>query len=153
MTCTQTVHNKSSIASQFCVTSNSTRVAGNHFMRLKNSRACEGFFCQVCIFMGRPPHHPSQTPLFRVSALGILSKVPSELTHLASRFLMALPCVSVRSLPRNTMVVSAGDVDGVDHWSSLTTKDDKEQGTASEGPRSEMLYNWDPYLLWSQDEL
>ncbi|CAN0388593.1 unnamed protein product [Pylaiella littoralis] len=45
---------------------------------------------------------------------------------------------------------SAGALDGVDQWGSLKSYDE-EAGDSP--PRTEMLYNWDPYILSSQDEL
>lgn len=45
---------------------------------------------------------------------------------------------------------SKGPLDGVDQWASLTSL---EGHKAKEGPRTEMLYNWDQYLLSSAVEM
>lgn len=49
--------------------------------------------------------------------------------------------------PDNRVCVldSAGPLDGIDHWSHLTSL----TSSKAEGPRTELLYNWDPYELSS----
>lgn len=52
-------------------------------------------------------------------------------------------------------------MDGVDHWESIkssgeTIVGEKKTGdvdSSSDDPRTEMLYNWDPYLMSSMDGL
>lgn len=44
---------------------------------------------------------------------------------------------------------SYGDFDGVDHWAHITSPD---LVASSEGPRTEMLYNFDAYVLWAEDD-
>ncbi|CAM9401472.1 unnamed protein product [Ascophyllum nodosum] len=44
---------------------------------------------------------------------------------------------------------SAGALDGIDHWEYLT---DRELLSSGESPRTEMLYNFDPYIMWADDD-
>ena len=39
---------------------------------------------------------------------------------------------------------SAGPLDGVDQWAHMIGLD-----RSTEAPRTEMLYNFDPYILWT----
>ena len=70
-----------------------------------------------------------------------------------------LPLFSRRSrfvVPSNTLetrLYSAGALDGIDHWDSLTSVAAEGTGDGGEGPRTEMLYNWDAYLMSSRDIL
>jgi len=48
---------------------------------------------------------------------------------------------------------SAGALDGVDHWDSIKSSGETGDGDSSKDPRTEMLYNWDPYLMSSMDGL
>lgn len=47
------------------------------------------------------------------------------------------------------LVSSAGPLDGVDHWGEFTGLGADE----ADPPRSEVLYNWDSYILNSKHEL
>jgi len=38
-----------------------------------------------------------------------------------------------------------GALDGIDHWDFIV-------GARSGSPRTEMMYNFDPYILWTNDE-
>ena len=61
------------------------------------------------------------------------------------------------------VVASAGALDGVDQWESLKSTGvtkaeendglDELTGDGANDPRTEMLYNWDSYLLSSMDGL
>ena len=46
---------------------------------------------------------------------------------------------------------SAGALDGIDHWDSLTSVAVEGAASSGGGPRTEMLYNWDAYELSSAD--
>ena len=41
----------------------------------------------------------------------------------------------------------AGPYDGIDHWEYLVNT---EVGDANDSPRQEMMYNFDPYVLWAK---
>lgn len=42
--------------------------------------------------------------------------------------------------------IRAGEFDGIDHWEYLINS---ELAAANGSPRQEMMYNFDPYILWS----
>lgn len=49
---------------------------------------------------------------------------------------------------------SAGALDGVDHWDSIKSSGFVDKaGDISSDPRTELLYNWDPYLMSTADKL
>eukprot|EP00904_Undaria_pinnatifida_P009087 jgi/Undpi1/5308/HiC_scaffold_2.g00589.m1 len=83
--------------------------------------------------------------------------VPSPASQHAGNPALNVP---VAALPAhwnffNFIYIAAGALDGVDHWSSLTSVDGEGAGDSGEreGPRTEMLYNWDAYILSSAEEL
>ncbi|CAM9358702.1 unnamed protein product, partial [Ascophyllum nodosum] len=46
---------------------------------------------------------------------------------------------------------SAGNLDGIDHWESILTAHTKDSSKDS-SPRTELLYNWDAYIISSSNE-
>lgn len=51
--------------------------------------------------------------------------------------------------PPNQIKIRAGALDGIDHWDYLVNA---ETAAASGSPRQEMVYNFDPYILWTDDD-
>lgn len=45
--------------------------------------------------------------------------------------------------------ISAGPLDGVDHWEHLVSA---ETAAEDDNPRQELLYNFDPYVLGANDD-
>lgn len=44
---------------------------------------------------------------------------------------------------------SHGDLDGIDHWAQISSPD---LVASSDAPRTEMLYNFDPYVMWANGD-
>lgn len=48
-----------------------------------------------------------------------------------------------------TTKLSAGPLDGVDQWSYIVNDKEIVSGANEDFPRQEMMYNFDPYMMWA----
>lgn len=96
--------------------------------------------------------HPTRGLLFHLSLHALLLKqnvndTPTANTKSLQRFMP----LSVQIVARiRSIQIRAGPLDGIDHWDHIVGN--TEVVTDSDYPRQEMLYNLDPYTLWTDDD-